>query len=141
MNQCVAVLLPLLLLVAACGGGDSFTSSTPTGSPDASQATLGEHAREILEDCAPDALTQVADWVELVQAVVDNEAPARGFAVDLAGIRLSPGLLIPWTFDPDEDGQFEADGSFSFEDAAGQPVQLIAKIDATWFPVFFQNAA
>jgi len=123
LKQHVALLIPLLLLVAACGGGDTFTPYTLSGSLDASRPTFREHAREILEDCAPDALAHVADWVELVRAVLENEAPGRGFAVDLAGIRLSPGLLIPWTLDVDGDGQFEAHGSFSLEDAAGQPIQ------------------
>jgi len=65
----------------------------------------------------------VVDWLDLFEAVQANQAPDRGLAVDLAGIRLSPGLLIPWTLDPDGDGVPEADGAFSFEDAQGNPVQ------------------
>ena len=129
MKQHVALLVPLLLLGTACGGGDTFTPNTLNGSLDASRPTFREHVREILEDCAPDALAHVADWVDLVRAVLENEAPGRGFALDLAGIRLSPGLLIPWTLDVDGDGNSEAHGSFRFEDAAGQPVQPLGPAD------------
>jgi len=99
MNQRIALLLPFLLLVMACGGGDSFTSHAPAGSPDASPTALGEQTREILEDCVHDSLAQVADWVEFVEAVLDDESPGRetpdwGFAFDFAGIRLSPGLPL-----------------------------------------------
>lgn len=109
------------LLAAACGGGGGAApAGDPQPDPDPDpDPTPSELALSILEDCGPDALAGVGEYVALFQGIVTGTLP--GVTVNNA----SPAPeQLDLAIDLDADMVPDTAASVRFENTPGEPADL-----------------
>jgi len=137
MRTLLLALLLVLWTVACGGGGGGFTPPDDGGPPpdDGGPPSTGDaRSKEILQDCVVPALSDAADWIDIVQQVINGMGSGAGMQILPLGVEVIQDpdvslLNINWSLvlggDPREDGQ----GRFSFFDMAGGSVQPLLQSD------------